>query len=173
MRALIRFAGTLSLLLLVAVPLQAVEPDEILDDPQLEARARALSAEVRCLVCQNESIDSSSAELARELRILLRERLLLGEDEEEIKAYLVSRYGDFVLLKPPFKMETLLLWVGPFVILIIGLLSIVLFLRRQAGALTAQTPPGLSDDEKARLAELIDTPPATTDAAKDGGDPRS
>ena len=79
MRALIRFAGTLSLLLLAAAPLQAVEPDEILDDPQLEARARALSAEVRCLVCQNESIDSSSAELARELRILLRERLLLGE----------------------------------------------------------------------------------------------
>ena len=94
-------------------------------------------------------------------------------DEDEIKAYLVSRYGDFVLLKPPFKMETLLLWVGPFVILVIGFMSIVFFLRRQAAVLATQATPGLSDDEKARLAELIDTPPTTADAAKDGGDPRS
>ena len=173
MNALIRLAGALLLLLLAAAPAPAVEPDEILDDPQLEARARALSADVRCLVCQNESIDSSSAELARELRILLRERLVAGDNEEEIKAYLVSRYGDFVLLKPPFKKETLLLWAGPFLILVIGLLTIALFMRRQARALAGQAPPGLNADEKARLAALIDTAPAAVDAPEDGGAPRS
>jgi cytochrome c-type biogenesis protein CcmH len=101
------------LLLVFAVPAFAVEPDEILDDPVLEARARDLSAEIRCVVCQNESIDSSSAGIARDLRILLRERLVAGDSDAEVKDFLVARYGDYVLLRPPVKPATYLLWFGP------------------------------------------------------------
>jgi len=109
--------GTRSLILtclLFLVPLmaKAVEPDEIMPDPKLEARARALSAELRCMVCQNESIDESHADLARDLRLLVRERLQAGDSDDQIRAFLVRRYGDFILLKPPFKLETWLLW-GP------------------------------------------------------------
>ncbi|MCH8997363.1 MAG: cytochrome c-type biogenesis protein CcmH, partial [Proteobacteria bacterium] len=96
----------LALTLLSAAPGWAVEPDEILDDPVLEARARALSQEIRCPVCQNESIDSSNAALARDLRILVRERLVAGDSDTEVKAFLVARYGDYVLLDPPFKLTT-------------------------------------------------------------------
>ena len=95
------------LLCLIAAPVFAVEPDEILDDPALEERARVISAQVRCVVCQNEPIDSSNAGVARDLRLLIRERLVAGDTNDEVYAYLVARYGDFVLFKPPFKPSTL------------------------------------------------------------------
>ena len=140
--------------LLLAMPAAAVEPDEMLDDPVLEQRARALSAEIRCVVCQNESIDSSNAEIARELRLLVRERLVAGDSDREVLDYLVARYGDFVLLRPPLKPGTWLLWFGPFVILLLGALAVVVYFRRQRAA--AAAPPALSEEEEARLGRLLD-----------------
>jgi cytochrome c-type biogenesis protein CcmH len=148
--------------LLLAMPALAVEPDEMLDDPALEQRARALSAEIRCVVCQNESIDSSNAEIAHELRVLVRERLLAGDSDQEVLDYLVARYGDFVLLRPPVKPSTYVLWFGPFVIFVLGAVAIFLYFRRQRGA--AALPPALSSEEEARLARLLDE-----DAAKEAG----
>ncbi len=110
----------LILVVLLATPAWAVEPDEMLDDPVLEARARALCQEIRCLVCQNEPIDSSNADLARDLRILVRERIVAGDSDGEVKAFLVARYGDYVLFDPPMKLTTYLLWFGPALILQIG-----------------------------------------------------
>jgi cytochrome c-type biogenesis protein CcmH len=110
----------------------AVEPDEILSDPTLEARARALSAELRCMVCQNQSIDDSDAPLARDLRILLRERLAAGESDAEVIDFLVDRYGEFILLKPRFNMNTALLWIVPPAVLAIGaVVAVILFRRRR------------------------------------------
>ena len=103
----------LALLACLTGPALAVQPDEVMKDPALETRARALSAELRCLVCQNQSIDDSDAPLARDIRILIRERIGKGESNDAVRDYLVSRYGDFILLKPPFKPETLLLWLSP------------------------------------------------------------
>lgn len=140
--------------LLLAMPAAAVEPDEMLDDPVLEQRARALSAEIRCVVCQNESIDSSNAEIARELRLLVRERLVAGDSDREVLDYLVARYGDFVLLRPPLEPGTWLLWFGPFVILLLGALAVVVYFRRQRAA--AAAPPALSEEEEARLGRLLD-----------------
>jgi cytochrome c-type biogenesis protein CcmH len=127
----------------------AVQPDEVMKDPALEARARALSAELRCMVCQNQSIDDSEAPLARDIRILIRQRIEKGESNDAVRAYLVSRYGDFILLRPPFKLETLLLWLSPPLTLCAGLAA-VLLARRRAPAST----PGLSAQEEARLAAL-------------------
>src|SRR3546814_18790563 len=111
----------LLILLFTALPAgAAVEPGEMLDDPALEARARALSKEIRCLVCQSESIDTSNAILARDLRILVREQLKAGNSDQEVRDYLVARYGDYVLLRPPMKLETGLLWFGPFLSLFLG-----------------------------------------------------
>ena len=104
----------------LAGPALAVQPDEVMKDPALETRARALSSELRCLVCQNESIDDSEAPLARDIRVLIRERIGKGESNDSVRAYLVSRYGDFILLKPPFKPETLLLWLSPVLTLGLG-----------------------------------------------------
>ena len=112
----------------------AVMPDEVLSDPALEARARALSLELRCVVCQNQSIDDSSAPLARDLRLVVRERLLAGDSDAEVIAYLSGRYGSFVLLKPPFNAETLPLWLGPGVILILTGGVWVFYLRRGSSA---------------------------------------
>ena len=112
----------------------AVEPDEILDDPALEARARALSAELRCVVCQNESIDSSNAGIARDLRLLVRERLVAGDTDAEVLDHVVARYGDFVLLRPPWKPVTYALWLGPALVGLIGLLSVTLVLVRRGAA---------------------------------------
>src|SRR5512145_945056 len=103
----------IAFLWLSALPALAVQPDEVLSDPALEARARALSGELRCLVCQNQSIDDSNAPLARDLRILLRERIQAGDSDDEVKQFIVGRYGSFVLLKPPFGPATLLLWLTP------------------------------------------------------------
>ena len=133
---------------------QAVEPGEALDDPKLEARARELSLELRCLVCQNQSIDDSHASLARDLRLLVRERLKAGDSDEQVRDYLVSRYGEFILLKPPLRLGTALLWLSPFAVLALG--GIVIFSlarRRQRNDVVAQ----LSEDEKARLERLLNS----------------
>jgi cytochrome c-type biogenesis protein CcmH len=132
----------------------AVQPKEMLADPQLEARARALSAELRCMVCQNQSIDDSDATLASDIRVLIRERLTKGESDDAIKAFLVSRYGDFILLKPPLQMNTLLLWGGPPLILALGAASILAGIRRRGRANLAPSP--LSQAEERRVAALLD-----------------
>lgn len=108
----------------------AVEPDEKLDDPILEERARVISRDLRCVVCQNQSIDDSSAPLARDLRLIIRERLLAGDDNEQVVAFVVDRYGDFVLLKPPFQGETYLLWFGPALILLGGGALVIYYYRK-------------------------------------------
>ncbi len=142
------------LLMVLALPVFAVQPDEILADPVMEARARDISADLRCLVCQNQSIDDSDAPLARDLRILVRERLLAGDTNQEAVAYIVDRYGDYVLLKPPFNAETLLLWAAPLGALAIGAVIVVVFMRRRSGepVVVAQA---LTEDEKARLKDLM------------------
>lgn len=131
----------------------AVQPDEVLSDPELEARARVLSAQMRCLVCQNQSIDDSDAPLAKDLRVLIRERLVQGESNAQVVDYLVSRYGEFVLLKPRFNSRTLLLWGGPFAILLLG--SLVIFLRRRKGSCLSVPEQALSADEQARLDDIL------------------
>ena len=132
----------------------AVNPDEMLDDPKLEARARELSKGLRCVVCQNENIDESNADLAKDIRILLRERLKAGDTDEQAVNYLVERYGEFVLLKPRFAPHTLLLWAGPFLVLLIGLITLWR-LRARAATAGQKTEAALSDEEKKRLEELL------------------
>lgn len=132
-------------------PALGVQPDEVMKDQALEARARALSAELRCLVCQNQSIDDSDAPLARDIRVLIRDRIGQGETNDAVRGYLVSRYGDFILLKPPFKPETLLLWLSPVLVLGLGV-GAALFAHRRAPRAT----PRLSAEEEARLAALTD-----------------
>jgi len=133
----------------LAAPSFAVQPDELMKDPALEARARGLSAELRCMVCQNQSIDDSDAPLARDIRIVIRQRIAEGESNDAVRTYLVSRYGDFILLKPPFKPETLLLWLSAPLTLCAGLAA-VLLARRRAPAATQN----LSAEEEAQLAAL-------------------
>lgn len=131
---------------------RAVQPDEILPDPKLEARARAISAGLRCLVCQNESIDDSKAELARDLRLLVRERLKLGESDEQVRAFLVKRYGNFILLKPPLDLETAFLWGMPVLVLAAGGFALLFGLRR----LQSTPAAPLSQAERDRLAAVLD-----------------
>jgi cytochrome c-type biogenesis protein CcmH len=147
-----RIATILALLLVMLVGAHAVQPDEILADPALEARARALSAELRCMVCQNESIDDSRADLARDLRLLVRERLKAGDSDDEIRGFLVARYGSFVLLKPPLEFSTLLLWAAPALVLVLGAGAIVLAMRRRASPVVTV---GLDEAERERLESLI------------------
>src|SRR6266850_6697637 len=134
----------------------AVQPDEILTDPALEGRARTLSKELRCMVCQNQSIDDSDAPLARDLRLLVRERLNQGDSDRQVLEFLVARYGDFVLLKPPFNWHTALLWLGPPAALVGGALVLLLVNRRRIrrGAIDTAKPEGgnLTPAEEARLA---------------------
>ncbi len=137
------------LIVALAGPTFAVQPDEVMNDPALEARARALSAELRCMVCQNQSIDDSDAPLARDIRLLIRERIGQGETNDAVRGYLVSRYGDFILLKPPFKPETLLLWLSAPLTLLAGLAAVLIARRRAPAATEALTP-----EEEARLAAL-------------------
>ena len=118
-------------ILLFPLTVLAVDPGEILKDPKLEKRARAISKGLRCVVCQNQSIDDSDAQLARDLRILVRNRILVGDSDTAVLDYVVSRYGDFVLLKPPVKGVTLVLWFGPVLITLAGLIGLILFYRRQ------------------------------------------
>jgi cytochrome c-type biogenesis protein CcmH len=132
---------------------RAVNPDERLADPRLEARARAISQELRCLVCQNESIDDSAAALAHDLRVLLRERLLAGDSDRQAVQYIVDRYGQFVLLRPPVEPATYALWYGPFGLLLLAAAGVVFYLWRRPRAIPAPTP--LSEDERQRLSELL------------------
>ena len=137
----------------------AVEPDEVLEDPVLESRAREIGKELRCLVCQNQSIDDSDADLARDLRVLVRERLTNGDSNRQVVDYVVSRYGDFVLLNPPFKTATYALWLGPAVLATGGVIAVVVFYRRR-GAAAADAPPlPLSDAEKRKLGGLLEDDP--------------
>lgn len=148
----------IALFLVLALPAAAVQPDEILSDPGLEARARELSKGLRCLVCQNESIDESHAPLARDLRLLLRERLVAGDSDESAVAFIVDRYGEYVLLKPRATGSNLLLWAaGPLMLVLAAGVGIV-YLRRRAAQPEAVID-GLSDEEKTRLAELMDEQP--------------
>ncbi|HWJ68781.1 MAG TPA: cytochrome c-type biogenesis protein [Sphingobium sp.] len=139
-------------LLVAAAPAAAVLPDEQLQDPALEARARAISRQLRCVVCQNQSIDDSDAPLARDLRIIVRERLQSGESDAQAIAFLVARYGHYVLLKPPFELATIALWGGPFIVLLLGGGFVLVYLRRRRPA--AASPPLEAADE-ARLAALL------------------
>jgi len=150
MRAVL-FAAMMAVALPVAVPVWAVQPDEMLADPELEARARALSKGLRCLVCRNENIDDSDAQLAKDLRILLRERLVAGDTDAEAVAFLVDRYGEYVLLNPPATGANILLWVAGPAMLLAGVgIAFATFRRR-----TVPGADGLSEDEKARLAEIL------------------
>ena len=139
--------------MLAPLPALAVNPDEILADPVLEERARNLSVNLRCMVCQNQSIDDSNAELARDLRVLVRQRLQQGDTDEQVIDYVVSRYGEFVLLKPRLSMRTVLLWTAPAALLLIGGIVLVLMAR---GRLQARAPAPLSAEEQARIDELLD-----------------
>jgi cytochrome c-type biogenesis protein CcmH len=134
----------------------AVQPDEILQDPALEGRARSLSQELRCMVCQNQSIDDSDAPLAKDLRVLVRERLTAGDSDSQVIDFLVARYGEFVLLKPRFSMHTLLLWLAPFGAVVIGGWGLVVFLRRRATESdVARVQEQLTPAEQARVTELL------------------
>ncbi|AXI47195.1 cytochrome c-type biogenesis protein CcmH [Sulfitobacter sp. SK012] len=137
---------------LFATAASAVEPDEILSDPTLEARARVISANLRCVVCQNEPIDTSNAGVARDLRLLVRERLVAGDTDKQVFDYVVARYGDYVLFKPPWKSTTYALWLTPIAFAIFGMLSILLILRRSSREFTIVE--ALSPEEEAQLSEL-------------------
>ncbi|WP_322988300.1 cytochrome c-type biogenesis protein [Hoeflea sp.] len=145
----------LLLTLALASPSWAVNPDEVLDDPVLENRARVLSKELRCMVCQNQSIDDSNAELARDLRVLVRDRLVAGDSDEAVLDYVVSRYGEFVLLKPRFTLQTLMLWGGPALILLIGGGAMAVLSRGRSRAASATGTSGLSEAEQLELAKLL------------------
>jgi len=153
-----RFLHALMLLvaLLPVAPAFAVEPNEMLSDPALEARARALSKELRCMVCQNESIDDSAAPLAHDLRVLVRERLKAGDSDTQVVDFLVARYGEFVLLKPRLSWHTVALWGLPPAVLLFGIGMLIVVVRRRnlAPAPAAETA-NLSAAEEARLAEIL------------------
>jgi cytochrome c-type biogenesis protein CcmH len=148
---------------LYAAPLHAVQPDEILPDAKLEERARNLSRELRCMVCQNQSIDDSDAPLARDLRLLVRERLKAGDSDRQVLDFLTTRYGDFVLLNPPLNAKTLLLWVLPAGLLVVGGIVLVLAMRRRGGAATDSGAPvaALTAEEERKIADLLDSDPRT------------
>lgn len=161
MRAILAAVAVAVSIGLAAATAGAVEPDEVLDDPVLESRAREVSKGLRCLVCQNQSIDDSDAELARDLRVLVRERLTAGDSNEQVVDYVVSRYGDFVLLSPPFKASTYALWLGPAALAIVGMIAVFAFYRRRGAAAgaAAAAPRPLSEAEKRRLAGLLEDDP--------------
>lgn len=142
--------------LLASPAAHAVQPDEVLDDPSLEARAREISQHLRCLVCQNQSIDDSDADLARDLRIIVRQRLVAGDSNEEVFQFLVDRYGDYVLLSPPLRGATYALWFGPIVLLLVAGGTLLFAARRRRATAAAQ---GLTSEEQSRLAELLDDAP--------------
>ena len=153
---LLALAAVLLVVLAPAPSAHAVEPQEVMADPKLEARARVLSQELRCLVCQNQSIDDSNAELARDLRVLVRERLAAGESDRQVLAFVEARYGEFVLLRPRLNARTLLLWLTP--LLFLGIAGYVIFRRRDAGAPAAAAAP-LTADEQRRLDQLLKSKP--------------
>jgi cytochrome c-type biogenesis protein CcmH len=133
----------------------AVQPGEILKDPVLEQRARELSAELRCLVCQNQSIDDSNAPLARDLRLVVRERLVAGDTNDQVMRYVVDRYGEFILLRPPFRMGTLLLWISPLVAFAIGLVWLLVAWRRRNRVRVETGVAPLTEEERKALEEVL------------------
>jgi len=137
----------------VAAPALAVLPDEMLHDPRLEARARVISQQLRCVVCQNQTIDDSDAPLARDLRLLVRERLTRGDTDHQAIQYLVARYGNYVLLKPPFERATLLLWLGPAAFILIGGVGVIAYFGRRR--VTPDDNGALSAEEAARVDALL------------------
>lgn len=145
-----RFILALLALLAVGGPAFAVQPDEVLKDPALEKRARDISSGLRCLVCQNQSIDDSDAQLAKDLRLLVRERLVAGDDDQQVRDFLVQRYGEFVLLKPTFSAHNMLLWLTPALVLVLGGVGAYVALQRRPQS--AQT---LSEDEQKALEALL------------------
>jgi len=148
-------ARILALLIVVmglASPAFAVQPNELLDDPALERRARSISAELRCMVCQNQSIDDSDAELARDLRVLVRERLVSGDTDDQVYDYVVSRYGEFVLLRPRLSIQTLALWAAPILVMGAGIAAIATFLRNRD---PLQAGPTLTEGEEKAIADLL------------------
>lgn len=158
MRYLLSRAGRVfaafALLLALAIPAYAVEPGEMLADPALEARAREISSEIRCLVCQNQSIDESNATLAHDLRVLIRDRLTAGDTDEEVIDFLVARYGEFVLLRPRLQAGTLLLWGMPILLLVAGGIATYLGWRRRKRTATAEDRR-LKPEEEAALARIL------------------
>jgi cytochrome c-type biogenesis protein CcmH len=156
-----RWLKLIVVVLTLAAPVRAfaVQPDEVLADAALEARARVLSKELRCMVCQNQSIDDSDAPLARDLRILVRERLQAGDSDQRVIDFLVARYGEFVLLKPRFSLHTALLWLGPAAILLIGAVGLFMVARRYQtrarSGLPIPTEAKLPPAEEARLSEIL------------------
>lgn len=147
---IVRWLVVIWLALGVAGAHAVLAPNEMLDDPALEARARALSAELRCMVCQNQSIDDSDAELARDLRVLVRERIAAGDSDDEVMNYVVSRYGEFVLLRPAFTTRNALLWGMPAILLVVGCAFLILSARRRRTAVA-----GLSDEEARKLDAIL------------------
>ncbi len=139
-------------LLLTSLPAFAVNPDEVLSDPALETRARQISAHLRCMVCQNQSIDDSNAELAKDLRVLVRQRLTDGDTDDQVIDYVVSRYGEFVLLNPRLSTKTIILWAMPAGLLIVGIFALVIFVRSRPARRPADA---LSAEEKAKIDELL------------------
>ena len=155
-----RVLAALFALMLIGWPAaHAVQPDEIMPDPAKEARARDLSRELRCMVCQNQSIDDSDAPLARDLRLLVRERITAGDSNAQVMDFLVARYGEFVLLKPRFEPQTLLLWLVPPAVLAGGALALWIYARRRSRAVDAAM--ALTPDEEARLTKLLGDLPET------------
>lgn len=144
-----------AMMVLAAVPpALAVQPDEVLADPVLEERARDISAGLRCVVCRNESIDQSNAEIARDLRLMVRERLVAGDSDEDVVAYVVARYGEYVLMRPTMTGGNILLWVAPLVLMLAGGALSLVYIRRRAAA-PAPAEAALSPEEEARLADLL------------------
>jgi cytochrome c-type biogenesis protein CcmH len=153
----------LALACFASAPALAVQPDEILADPALESRARELSRELRCMVCQNQSIDDSDAPLARDLRLLVRERLTAGDSDRQVLDFLTARYGQFVLLKPRFGWDTALLWLAPAAVLLLGGAALVSLLRRRRRAQAVPDEQPLTEAETRRLTELLrEDEPSTT-----------
>ncbi|MEM9999575.1 MAG: cytochrome c-type biogenesis protein [Pseudomonadota bacterium] len=145
----------IALCLFLVLPLTnvgAVTPEEILDDPALEERARELSAQLRCMVCQNQSIDDSDAELAKDLRVLVRERLVDGDTNEEVLAFVVDRYGEFVLLRPTLSGRNAILWATPAIVLLLGAIGFFSYTRNRA----QPAPSQVSEDDAARIAKILD-----------------
>ena len=141
-------------LLVLASPVRATEPDEILQDAAQEKRARAITRELLCVVCQNQSVDDSDAPLAKDIRVIVRERIVAGETDEQVRAFVVNRYGQYVLLRPPLGIDTALIWIGPFALLAVALGVAAVYLRRARPAGDAAAG-GLSAEEERRLDDLL------------------
>lgn len=149
------FAAAFLALAALAAPSFAVQPGEVLGDPALEKRARALSAELRCLVCQNQSIDDSNAPLARDLRLVVRERLVAGDSDEQVITYLVQRYGEFVLLRPPLRLGTVILWISPALALAAGLFWLLVAWRRRSRLVIETRAAPLTEEERKALEKVL------------------